>query len=451
MVSNWLTSHRAGSEIRKGIEDIIFNEDLPEYERRKRLYIFIASTLLSWFYPDDEKWEAQASFLRRDCRLIDSPDACTGTCYWKASEGGDGGKCLLHVDAKTQLGDKPGERDVSTPELYTKRIIDELVRFPLRRRQLMKRGEVSKVSAIIGPIRQGYQYIIPESSATWTNLLRLDWARQIPEDPKYYEEMSREATPENEAVPEGELPAELAELLGEDTPLRLRVPDVPDTRQPLMPFTGILGITLDQIGLEVNATTIRPENLEKFTLLTSKPVGLIDFRTATGGAGSVGPNIVFMRPMTGSFESVTIFVLLPTQIGLLIQEDGDSTVKIGALPEAIQAKWKDATIIARPKRPTMAPPPEEEVKVPVLIGKKLIKTTLRKRPLIANVEAPPLVEARPRNIAVRNNTTRKIIRKRPTIVSNDKPATVAASKVIKRPIIAKTLPSGGVPETKDNI
>ena len=242
MVSNWITSFRAGSGIRKGIEDIIFSEDLPEYEKRKRLYIFLSSTLLGWFYPDEEKWEAPASFLRKDCRLIDSKDGCTGTCYWKAGEG-NSGKCLLHVDATTQLGEKPGERDVSTPELFTKRIIDELVRFPNRRRQLMRRGEVSKVSTIVAPIRQGDQYIIPESSPTWTNLLRLDWARQIPEEPKYYEEMSREATVENEQPPEGEMPAALEAILGEGTSLRLSIPDVPDETKPLTPFQGILGVT----------------------------------------------------------------------------------------------------------------------------------------------------------------------------------------------------------------
>ena len=154
MVSNWIVSHRAGSEIRKGIEDIIFNPDLPEYEKRKRLYIFLSSTLLSWFYEDEGKWETPASFLRKDCRIIDTPDACTGSCFWKEGENNTG-KCLLHVEAKTQLGEKPGERDVSTAELYVKRVIDELVRFPNRRKQLTQRSEISRVSTIIQPIHQG--------------------------------------------------------------------------------------------------------------------------------------------------------------------------------------------------------------------------------------------------------------------------------------------------------
>ena len=56
MVSNWITSHRAGSEIRKGIEEIIFNPNLPEYEKRKRMDLLLSSTFISWFYSDEYKW-----------------------------------------------------------------------------------------------------------------------------------------------------------------------------------------------------------------------------------------------------------------------------------------------------------------------------------------------------------------------------------------------------------
>lgn len=406
MVSNWITSQKAGSEVRKGIEEIIFSPDLPEFEKRKRLYIFISSTLLSWFYPDDEKWEAPVSFLRKDCRLIDSPDACTGTCYWKE----DDKKCLLHVDATTQLGEKPGERDVSTPELFTKRIIDELVRFPVRRKQLMRRGEVSKVSIIVQPIRQGDQYIIPETSPTWTNLLRMDWAKQIPEEPKYYEEMSREATAENEAPPEGEMPEDLQALLGEDSNLRLSIPDVPDKTQPLMPFTGILGVTLGQMGLADDAKMLKKANLVKFVQVTSKPIGIIDL----SGQDSDEDGIQFVRPFTGSFDSVTIFVFLPDQIGILIQEEGDPAVKITALPETLQEIWKSAAVVQLRKRP-VAPPVEEERKVPLIIGQNPIMAKPRRKPLVATTIAAPLVEveAKPVNEKPKNNRNRS--RRRPRV------------------------------------
>ena len=456
IVSNWLTSKEAGAEtgIRKGIQEIIFNQDLPEYEKRKRLYIFISSTLLSWFYPDDKKWEAPVSFLRKDCRLIESPDSCTGTCYWKGEEGGKG-KCLLHVDATTQLGDKPGERDVSTAELFTKRVIDELVRFPVRRKQLMRKGEISKVSTIIQPIRQGDQYIIPESSPTWTNLLRLDWTRQIPEEPKYYEEMSREATAKNESPPEGEMPSELEEILGKDTPLRLSIPDVPDETKPLTPYQGILGITLDEIGLTDDARTMKKENLVKYVRLTSKPIGIINL----SGSNNTKENpIQFVRPFTGSFDSVTIFVFLPGQLGLLIQEEGEPTVKIASLPDDVQELYRNAAVVQMRRRPVAATnatatnvtatnatatnatvkPPEEERKVPLIIGQNPIMAKTRRKPLVASAVAAPLVvaplvakplEAKPLEAKPKNRTRRKP-RVAPNETSNE------ASTVVPKGAIA---------------
>lgn len=433
MVSNWISSHRAGSEVRKGIEDIIFNPDLPEYEKRKRLYIYLSSTFLSWFYPDDNKWEAPASFLRKDCRLIDSPEACTGTCFWKKDgEGNSGsGKCLLHVDATTQLGEKPGERDVSTPELFTKRVIDELVRFPVRRKQLMKRGEISKISTIIQPIRQGDQYIIPESSPTWTNLLRMDWARQIPEEPKYYEEMSRESTAEDELPPEGEMPADLEEILGEGTPLRLSIPDVPDSTKPLMPFTGILGVTLEQLGLPDDAKTMDRDNLIKFVQVMSKPVGLINL------TGNADTKVQFARPFTGSFDSVTIFVFLPDQIGLLIQEEGESTVKITILPEQLQELYKEAPVVQLKRRPITAPPVEEERKHPIIIGQNPIMAKTRRRPLVANVPRAPLVEVASVVTEAKKEVEPVVAkpapRKRPVVVQTETVQQAQPSKINNKP------------------
>ncbi len=402
MVSNWITDFRAGAEIRKGIHDIIFNTDLPEYERRKRLFIFLAPTLLSWFYSDDSKWEQPVTFLRKDCRIIDNKEACSGTCYWSSDNKGtdNGGKCLLHVKSKTDLGD----REVSTPDLFTKRIIDELVRFPNRRTQLMKRGDISKVSGIMEPVRQGDQYIIPESSPTWSNLLRLDWARQIPEKPQYYEEMSREITPENEVIPEGELPTGLEDILGEDTPFRLKVPDVSEDK-PLLPFTAILGTSLSELGLDYNSSVIAKENMAKYVTKTGKPIGQIDLRIDTPN-----PEIQFIKPMSGAFTDVLILVFLPDRSGVLVEEEGKSTVTINKLPETIQSIWKSSPLVLIKK------PKTENINVPLpmiaptIIGTNALRTTRRKRPQIG--KTTELVEAKPEDKPIVEPAK---IKKRPTI------------------------------------
>jgi hypothetical protein len=409
IVSNWISTKHAGSEIRKGIEDIIFNKDLPEYEKRKRLYIYISTTLLSWFYPDDdESWEAPTALLRKDCRLIDKEENCTGSCYWKTGEN-NSGKCLLHVHDTTQLSEIPGKRDVSTPELFVKRVIDELVRFPNRRKQLMRQGShhIYKISAIIEPILQDDQYIIPESSPTWTNLLRMDWASHIPEKPQYYEEMSRNAEASDEKTPQGELPPKLQEILGEDTHLRISLPDVPSKSHPFVPFQSVLGVTLQEIGLDNDSTKINESNLIKYVKIKSKPIGIFDLTT---------DNIYFLRPYMGSFDSVTILVVLDTQIGLLIQEHGDSTVKISALPENIQEKWKNAALVPLKTKPPIAAMPEV-----VTVAENPIVVKPKPKPLIAQIKYKPLVKSDPQPAPppVSQHKDEKPRRKRPQIAPNN--------------------------------
>jgi hypothetical protein len=374
MVSNWILSYKAGSEIRKTLESIIFNSNLPEYERRKRLYLFISSELLSWFYPDKNAWDQpQTSFLRKDCRMIDSPDACTGTCHWKQDEG----KCLLHVKDVTDLSEKPGERLVSTPELFTKRIIDELVRFPVRRGQLMKRGEISKLSTIVQPIHQGDQYIIPESSITWANLLRLDWTKQVLEEPKYYEEMSRQV--EEEPV-QGGLPDILLPLFGDNSGFYVDVPK--PSAEPFAPFAAILGVTMEQMGMESGTRDMRLKNMLQYVNATEQPIGLIDARN--------GLQIGFARPRTGTFNIVTVLVYWEDKIGVLFQEQGNTTVRIASMPSVLQQKWENAHIPPIVKEEA---PVEESMQAVLAPGKNPVMAKPKRKPLVAQFPQVPLVEA----------------------------------------------------------
>ena len=419
MVSNWIVSHKAGSEIRKTMESIIFNSHLPEYERRKRLYIFISSEILSWFYPDPKAWDnQQTSFLRKDCRMIDSPDACNGTCYWKQDEG----KCLLHVKDVVDLSEKPEEREVSTPELFTKRIIDELVRFPVRRDQLMKKGEISKVSAIVQPIHQGDQYIIPESSITWANLLRLDWTRQVLEEPKYYEEMSREPEEEKAQGVDG-LPDVLLPLFGEDSGFYVDIPQKV-TGKPFAPFAALLGVTLEQMGMTEDDRDLTLKHMIQYVNATNLPIGLIDARDNL--------KIGFAKPRMGTFDTVTIIVYWENKIGVLIEEEGNYTVRATALPSKLQEKWVNAHIPPIEKQES---PVKEEIQMVMDPGKNPVMAKQRRRPLVAQFPQAPLVEA-PIVEKQRNNKQQK---RRPRI--GVLPSLVEPKvQVKKRPQIG-TLPS----------
>ena len=312
MVSNYIVQQ---ADVKTMVEEIIFNKNLPYFEKRKRLLIYLSS-LNSWFYTDSE-WEASVSFLRKDCRLIDRQDACTGTCKWKAEEKEDAanGVCLLHVKDQIPVGDKL----VNTGELFIKRVIDELIYFPNRRKQLMKKGEISITAKIIKPIHYRDQYIIPESSISWANLLRLEWTQEVSDRPKYYEEMSRDGADEQV---QGTLPPELQQRLGNS--LRLYIPEDQDPAKPFLSFLGVLEVGLDQLAMTETTTSLTRKNLTRYVLNTGKQIGTID---------TVHDYIEYVRPTKEILPTILVFVFIDDKVGLLIETDGVPYVNISSLPE----------------------------------------------------------------------------------------------------------------------
>jgi hypothetical protein len=247
---------------------------------------------------------------------------------------------------------------VSTSELFTKRIIDELVRFPNRRKQLMKLDGVSKVSTLLRPIHEGDQYLIPESSSTWTQLLQLDWNKSVPEMPRYYEEMSREEQEEEEEAPSIVMPAELHPLIGDR--YTFHVADDIDADRPLLPFMSTLGVTLEELGVEETATMLHSSHLTKYVKLTQRPIGIIQQRDANE------KEVQIMRPSRGSTDTIVFLVFLADRIGLL-EENGSPQLPIATLPAPLLEAWKSAPLVMiRPRLPPASFRPIEPVINPVV-------------------------------------------------------------------------------------
>jgi hypothetical protein len=186
--------------------------------------------------------------------------------------------------------------------------------------------------------------------------------------------------------------------------------NVLDKSQSLMPLSGVLGITLEQLGLNSGVEQrLKKENLIKYVYITSKPIGMIDL----SGGNSDEDAIQFIKPAIGGpFDSVTIIILLPDQIGILIQEESIPTVPIALLPETLQEVFREAPIVRLRKRP-VAIPLEEEQKVPLIIGQNPIMAKPRRRPLVATAVQAPLIEAPP--IAIAQNKSRNRSRRKPRV------------------------------------
>ena len=284
--SNWFSSEEAGPEFRKQIESILFerkhdvlNPPLPLFEKRKRLEILLAPVVLEWLDQSEDNEDRQqiASLLRVDCRLR-AEASCSGICSWRQNEGQ--GRCLLHSPKRAHLG----SREVNGPQLLFMRLLEELLRFPERRRQLLK-GDVSTLVSIKEAIKIDDQWILPEGSVAWFDLLRLDWMPSGKEKKKFFEEMSANPSGrpayQDDVAPSQVLPPALVQLLGpEDEKVRGIFLYRAAEAATLLPYLTALGTSSVELGMPEEADSLSREAIKRLVRIVRHPVILIDLRTA---------------------------------------------------------------------------------------------------------------------------------------------------------------------------
>jgi hypothetical protein len=123
------------------------------------------------------------------------------------------------------------------------------------------------------------------------------------------------------------------------------------------------------------------KHMIKYVNATNLPIGLIDARSNL--------KIGFAKPRTGTFDTVTVIVYWENKIGVLIQEEGNSTVRVSELPSKLQEKWVNAHMPPIEKQES----PVEEIQMIMAPGKNQVMAKQRRRPLVAQFPQAPLVEA----------------------------------------------------------
>ena len=239
--ANWLTSddvsRRAKPEIIEKINDTvyrrkelldkvegtIFNRNLPLFEKRQRLYLSFGSEVENWLYQEEYKRKPIESLLRIDCR-IQNEEKCmkAARCKWVAAEG----RCLLHAPKEGRVG---GKENVDVIKLFVYRLIDELIRFPEKRKQLMRTGVPGIVNLTDAVLLGDTQYVVPENTLAWQDLWRMEWVPREKEEAKYYEEMSVPPTTDLVSIkdsipkPPGPIKQKIHKIvLGKDLKARLK-------------------------------------------------------------------------------------------------------------------------------------------------------------------------------------------------------------------------------------
>ena len=365
--SKWIASEKGGKGMRQELERVIFSPRLPLFEKRKRMEILLGREIDAWItteYDDeDAQKKANTSLLRVDCTVKDR-DQCSGRCAWAQSEGE--GKCLLHVPKETELGEDP--KKVSAPRVLLLRLIEELLRYGERRRQLLEQ-DVARLTALDKPIvinvpgSPAKQVIYPEKSSAWYELLRLEWAKETDEKPKFLEEMSRERgeTALAELNVGSKLPERLETLLHGADGVDPKTGAIRLLRAPIQSLLAPLRLQPRDIGAQPDTVALTDDMLHKIVVQTRGRVVQIDLR-------SDPPVVSAKKPLRTLYESPAIPVFISTDEGpglLVLNPSAPELLQKDDIPSGLarllEQKWGEKGA-RRTTQPAAAPNTRKEQK-----------------------------------------------------------------------------------------
>ena len=386
--SNWISTSDGGAA-RTFVEKLLERKDLPNFEKFRRLEIQLGGLLESWLAPDDDDFVLEPVLLRKDCRT-QTPDTCTGFCTMRD------GQCRLHVPARLQFN---SSSNIPIRRYLTLKLFDEILRIPARRLELMTKG-VRRIQVPSRNIHVGNEWILPETSPAWYELLREDSSTQF-EQAKYWEEFSRQSETEEEVAARlGQLhyvplPERMNTFLTEDGMKRLavRILGVPgeDHTGPLLEFFGLSKQPTDSNDILSGAQLVE----------ISKKQG-----TAAVQVLSQRPDIapIGRTPVNydKKFGGIVIIPDMPQGPGVVVLIDtGGITIPIEylqpSLTDIIEYRVLAKRIVRRTAAPTAtaAAPTEAEPTAPAEPTTVAPKKWVRKTVATAAPAAPPAPEPAP--------------------------------------------------------
>jgi len=175
--SRWISTQSESAKSRVFVKKLIERNDIPSFEKIRRLELELKPDVVSWLSPDPNPFNPEPVFLRSDCTSIKDPEQCTNYC--QISDG----KCKIHTPQQLQIS---SNETMDAIEYLTRRLFDEIVRLPAKANELLERG-VKRVQPPKTNIHIRDQWIIPQGVPAWYDLLRISNETNS-EAPVYYEE-----------------------------------------------------------------------------------------------------------------------------------------------------------------------------------------------------------------------------------------------------------------------
>jgi hypothetical protein len=218
--STWIATNSENSKLRTFVKKLLDRNDIPDFEKIRRLELELEPEILTWLSPDANPFTPEPVFLRSDCTSIKDPSKCTNYCSYS------NGQCKIHTPAVIQIST---DNRVEATQYLISRLFDEIIRLPARSHELLEKG-VKRVQVPSTNIQIGEQWIIPQGVPAWYDLLR---TTDLSDDelPQYYEEFSRSS----------ESSEETKEKLK-----ALNIIQIPDEIKALLPEEHV-----DKMGLQV--------------------------------------------------------------------------------------------------------------------------------------------------------------------------------------------------------
>lgn len=193
----WIaTRNESGSgAMRQRIDTLLERNDIPSWEKIRRLQVEFGGLLESWFAPDPNPISVDTHLLRHDCVSIkDDEEKCKSTKTCKFYDG----SCRIHTPymfrIRNETKDKNLPDSVNAVSYLSMRLFDEIIRIPAKREELFRKGGVKRIKIPSTNVQIGSQWFIPENIPVWYDLLRE--TKTDTETPQYYEEFSREDSSE---------------------------------------------------------------------------------------------------------------------------------------------------------------------------------------------------------------------------------------------------------------
>ena len=187
--SNWFT-FEATKEVKDRVRSMLFDVDgyinraIPLWEKRAMLRIFLGPIVMNWLDASRSAPNRIPSLRRIDCHLQRTSETCSNFCSWKE----ESKQCLLHTPETILIG----QNIVPAREVLFERLIEQLIRFPIERQQLLE-NRVRQYQTLRDGFRSGNEYIVSENLPAWTELLRKTWhgdkEKEKREQPKFVEEL----------------------------------------------------------------------------------------------------------------------------------------------------------------------------------------------------------------------------------------------------------------------